>query len=470
MKLTPFGAVGEVTGSCTLVETSKAKLLVDLGLHQGGREEYQRNLKPLPFKPAELHGVLLTHAHIDHIGRMPLLPMNGYRGSIFATEATCELGVIMLSDSARLQESDAERINRRNEQEGKPLIKPLYTSADAEQVFGLFKPVHYGQSVEVAPGIRARWFDAGHMLGSGSVELTIEDKGQTRVVVFSGDIGHKGSAILRDPEPPPAADLVVLESTYGDRDHKPMSETIAQFTEIVKEAVWDKERVIVPAFAVGRAQQLIYHLHEMRHREQIPVFPVYVDSPMASKAFVVYKRHKELYDADARRLDQPGHGVFDLEGLQIIENAADSKALNGSFGCSVIVAPSGMCTGGRILHHLKHNLWRKGVHVLIVGFQAQGSIGRRLVEGADEVRVMGATVVVRAQVHTLNGFSAHAGQGELLDWASSVKGTGRAGGTPPRFVLNHGEDKPRGTLAELLRSRFKTSVATPGWGETVELL
>jgi len=466
MKLTPYGAVGEVTGSCTLIETAQARLLVDFGLHQGGREEYQRNLRPLPFRPVELSGVILTHAHIDHIGRMPLLPINGYRGPIFATEATCELGVIMLRDSARLQESDAVRLNRRLEQDGKPPIKPLYTSEDAERVLGLFRPVRYGQSVEVAPGIRARWFDAGHMLGSGSVELTIEDGGQTRVVVMSGDIGHKGSAILRDPEPPPAADLVVLESTYGDRDHRTMGETVAQFTDIVKEAVWDKERVIVPAFAVGRCQQLIYHLHEMRHRERIPVFPVYVDSPMAAKAFEVYKRHKELYDAEARGLDSPGHGVFDLEGLTIVESAMESKELNGSFGCSVIIAPSGMCTGGRILHHLKHNLWRKGVHVLIVGFQAQNSIGRRLVEGADQVRIMGTTVVVRAKVQTLNGFSAHAGQGELLDWASAVKGTR---GTPPRFVLNHGEDKPRAVLAEKLRERFKTPVATPAWGESVEL-
>lgn len=466
MNLSFYGASGEVTGSCYLLETDRARVLIDFGMHQGGREEYQRNFRALPFSVSALTSVVLTHAHIDHIGRLPLLPKLGYSGPVFATEATCELGVIMLRDSAKLQEADAYRITQRNAMEGKPPVSPLYTIDDAERVLTMMKPVNYGNPVEVAPGVRVRWFDAGHMLGSASLEITIQEKGRTVVLVMSGDIGHKGSAILRDPEAPPNADVVVLESTYGDRDHRSMSETIAQFNGIVKEAIWDKEKVIVPAFAVGRAQQLIYHLHELRHTERVPEFPVYVDSPMASKAFQVYLRHKELYDKESLTFDKPGHGVFDLEGLQIIESADDSRKLNGMFGAGVIISPSGMCTGGRILHHLKHNLWRKGVHILIVGFQAANTVGRRLVEGAETVRLLGATVVVRAKIHTLNGFSAHAGQSELLEWSGAVKPTGAKS---PRFILTHGEDKPRAALAEKIKARFAVDADKPMWGDSIAI-
>lgn len=466
MNLTFYGAAGEVTGSCYLLQTDRARVLIDFGLHQGGREEYQRNFHALPFPGSSLDAVLLTHAHIDHVGRMPLLPGMGYSGPIYATAATCDLAVIMLRDSARLQVSDAERLNRRLEFEGRPLISPLYTVDDAERVLGFFKPVQYGNTIEVAPGVRARWFDAGHMLGSASIELTIEEKGKTTVLVMSGDIGHKGSAILRDPQAPPKADVIVMESTYGDRDHRSMDETVSEFTGIIKEAIWDKEKVIVPAFAVGRCQQLIYHLHKMRHTERVPSFPVYVDSPMAAKAFQVYREHQELYDQEAVAAGKPGHGIFDLEGLEIIESADESRRLNGSFGAGVIIAPSGMCTGGRILHHLKHNLWRKGVHILIVGFQAGNSIGRRLVDGADSVRIMGTTVIVRAKVHTLNGFSAHGGRTELLDWAGAVRG---ASGRPPRFILTHGEDLPRKALAGAISERFGAQARLPKWGDSLDL-
>jgi metallo-beta-lactamase family protein len=466
MNLTFYGAAGEVTGSCYLLQTDRARVLIDFGMHQGGREEYQRNFHPLPFPGSSLNCVLLTHAHIDHVGRMPLLPGMAFGGPIYATEATCDLAGIMLRDSARLQVSDAERINRRLAQEGRPAISPLYTVEDAERVLTLFKPVRYGNSVDVAPGVRARWFDAGHMLGSASIEITVTEKGKTTVLVMSGDIGHKGSAILRDPQAPPRADHIVMESTYGDRDHRSMDETVDQFTSLVKEAVWDKEKVIVPAFAVGRCQQLIYHLHKMRHTERVPVFPVYVDSPMAAKAFQVYRQHQELYDQEATSATRPGHGIFDLEGLEIIESSDESRRLNGSFGAGVIIAPSGMCTGGRILHHLKHNLWRKGVHILIVGFQAANTIGRRLVEGADAVRIMGTTVVVRAKVHTLNGFSAHGGRSELLDWADAIKPAGNA---QPRFILTHGETTPRQALAKSIQDRFSTQAKLPKWGDVIEL-
>ncbi len=469
MRVHFYGAAGEVTGSCSLLATSSAKVLVDCGLHQGGREEYARNFRELPFDPRTLDAVLLTHAHIDHCGRLPLLVKRGFAGPIYATEATCDLAEIMLRDSAKLQEADAFRINARRALNGEPPIEPLYTGEDAEKVFPLLRPVKYGGTTEAAPGVKVRWFDAGHMLGSASLHVTVTEEDRTRVVVFSGDIGHHGSAILRDPTPPPDADLVVMESTYGDRDHRTMEATVEEFTGIIKEAVWDRERVIVPSFAVGRAQQLIYHLHEMIHTEQVPRFPVFVDSPMASKAFEVYKKHSDLYDSESQDFARrDGHGVLAMEGLRLVESAEESKRLNGMFGSSVVIAPSGMCTGGRILHHLRHNVWRKGVHIMIVGFQAANTVGRRLVDGADTIRIMGSTVVVRAKVHTLNGFSAHAGQSELLNWARAIR-PGPAG-KPPAFVLNHGEDVPRKVLAGRLGNELKVGVSMPAWGESLPIL
>ncbi|MEK6703740.1 MAG: MBL fold metallo-hydrolase [Planctomycetota bacterium] len=468
MQLSFFGAAGEVTGSCYLLETDRARIVVDFGMHQGGRDEWRRNLTFPPLRPESLNAVLVTHAHIDHIGRLPLLPKHGYTGPIYATEATRDFIPIMLNDSGRLQESDAARTNFRFAREGRPPIEPLYTEADAQLVPPLVKSVKQGNSVEVAPGIRARWFDAGHMLGSASIEVTVQEKGVTKVIVFSGDIGHKGTAILRDPEPPPAADIVILESTYGDRDHRPMPQTIEEFTGIIMKAVWDKERVLVPAFAVGRCQQLVYHLAELRRSNRVPAFPVFVDSPMAALAFEVYRKHVELYDAEAVALLDSGGTPLSMPDLKVISAAEDSKKLNSNFGCNIIVAPSGMCTGGRILHHLRHNVWRKGVHILIVGYQSHGSIGRQLVEGAETIRIMGDTVVVRAQVHTLNGFSGHAGQTELLSWATAVKGASPAK-TPPKFILTHGEDMPRETLANKLTGIFGATPNRPKWGDSIDL-
>ncbi len=468
MQLSFFGASGEVTGSCYLLETDRARILIDFGMHQGGRDEFKRNLTFPPIHPDRLTAVLITHAHIDHIGRLPLLPKHDYKGPIYATEATCDFIPIMLRDSGRLQESDAQRTNFRFAREGRPLIEPLYTQADAELVEPLVKPVKQGNSIDVAPGIRARWFDAGHMLGSASIEVTVEEKGVTKVIVFSGDIGHKDSAILRDPEPPPAADVIIMESTYGDRDHRAMPDTIEEFTGIIQKAVWDKERVLVPAFAVGRCQQLVYHLAQLRRTNRVPAFPVFVDSPMAALAFEVYRKHVELYDADAVKLLNSEGSPLALPDLKIIKDSQESKKLNANFGCNVIIAPSGMCTGGRIMHHLLHNVWRKGVHILIVGFQSQGSIGRQLVEGAETIRIMGNTVMVRAQVHTLNGFSAHAGQSELLSWATAVKGASPAR-TPPKFILTHGEDVPRRTLAGKLKGVFQSEPRMPMWGDKIDL-
>ncbi len=464
MKLTFFGAAGEVTGSCTLLETDRARVLVDFGLHQGGVTSEVRNHRIPPFDGPRLDAVLLTHAHVDHVGRLPLLPVTGFNGPIFATPPTCDFCPIMLGDSARVQESDVERNNRRRARQGKPPVQALYTEAEVDRVLPLLRPVPYETPREVAPGVTARWVDAGHMLGSASIELRVEEKGGTKTIVFSGDVGPHGAALLRDPTNLRHADLVVMESTYGDRNHQPLDATVAEFEEIIKQAVWSKERILIPAFAVGRSQQMIYYLGELARSGRVPKFPVYLDSPMAIKAMDLYKKYQSQMDAETLRLIGEGTNPLFIPDLHCTASSEESRQLNDMHGCFVVVAASGMCNGGRILHHLRHGLWRRDAHVVIAGFQAAGSLGRQIVDGASRVRINGEWIAVRAKVHTLGGFSAHAGQGELLDWARCF-----VDGGIPRFVLNHGEEKARGVLRGLIEVGMKAKVTSPEWGESVEL-
>ena len=464
MKLTFFGAAGEVTGSCTLLETGRARVLVDFGLHQGGVTSEVRNHRVPPFDGPRLDAVLLTHAHIDHIGRLPLLPGAGFRGPIYATAATCDFCPIMLEDSARVQESDVERNNRRRARQGKPPVLALYTDREVASVMPLLRPVPYDQEREVAPGVRAKWVDAGHMLGSASIQLAVEDNGGTKVVVFSGDVGPTGAALLRDPTKLRHADAVVMESTYGDRNHQPLDATVTEFEGIVREAVWAKERILIPAFAVGRSQQMIYYLGELERSGRVPRFPVYLDSPMAIKAMDLYKKYQSQMDPETLKMIGEGTNPLFIPDLICTATGEESKKLNDMAGCFVVIAASGMCNGGRILHHLRHGLWRRDAHVVIAGFQAQGSLGRQLVDGASHVRINGERIAVRAKVHTLGGFSAHAGQGDLLAWAKNF-----VDGGIPRFILNHGEEKARAVLRGLIEVGMKARVTSPEWGESVEL-
>ncbi|QOI99674.1 MAG: MBL fold metallo-hydrolase [Phycisphaeraceae bacterium] len=466
MKMTFFGAAGEVTGSCALLETGAARVLIDCGMHQGGRDEEARNRVPLPVRARELDAVLITHAHIDHIGRTPLLPGLGFKGPIYATDATCRLAPIMLRDSAKLAEIDASRDSVRNARRGLGPVLPLYTAEEVERVLPMFRPVVYGEARVVAPGVTARWIDAGHMIGSASIELTVDAAPRPRTIVFSGDIGHLGTALLNDPTVPPHADVVVMESTYGDRDHRSMDDTLAEFTDIIKEAVWEKQKVIIPAFAVGRSQQLIYHLGEIVETGRVPRFPFYLDSPMAADAVEVYREFAHLLDPATLARLRSGALEQSLTDLRILRSGDESRALNEAPGPMVIIAPSGMCTGGRVLHHLRHNLWKHGVHVVIVGFQGKGSLGRALVEKAPSVRIMRERIVVRAKVSTLGGFSAHAGKAELLAWASAVHGIDRK---HPRFILTHGEDTPRASLARSLENLTGRPTLVPGFAETIDL-
>jgi metallo-beta-lactamase family protein len=463
MRIALCGAAGEVTGSGYLVQTAKARVLVDFGMFQGHGATEARNRDLGPVEPLALDAIVITHAHLDHTGRLPLLTSRGFRGQIHATPATVDLTRLILEDSARIQEADAARQSRRLLRAGKRIVTPLYGPAEVEALDPLLVPLPYEERREIAEGITVRLVDAGHILGSASVEMTVSEGGRNRVIVFSGDIGLKGCPIVRDPTPLDHADLVFLESTYGDRNHRSQDETLEEFHAILARAFLEGEKVLIPAFAVGRVQEILYRLAEMVSAGRLPEFPVHLDSPMAIRATRLYAKHCELFDEDARALVRRGPLFGALRELRFTESAAESRALNDSWEMGVIIAGSGMCDGGRIVHHLRHNLWRRNVAVLIVGFQTQGSLGRRLVEGAREVRIFGEKIVVRAAIHTLGGFSAHAGQAELVEWA------GHLAASRPRFVLTHGEPRARDGLHAALQSRLGRESECPERGAVIAL-
>jgi metallo-beta-lactamase family protein len=463
MRISLCGAAGEVTGSGYLVETKTATVLVDLGMFQGHGATFEKNRDLGPVRPERLDAVILTHAHLDHCGRLPLLARHGSRAAIHATPATADFAGLILRDSAFLQRQDADRLTRRRQRQGRPPAEALYDAEDVDRLLPRFAALPYGERREVADGVSARLVDSGHILGSASVELFVREGGATRTVVFSGDLGPKGMPFLRDPQPPEGADLVFLESTYGDRDHKPLGPTLDEFLAILKDAAGAREKVLIPSFAIGRTQQILYHIAGFVREGKLPVFPVVVDSPMAIEAIRLYRRHQDLFDDEATALAKAHRMSLDLPRLELTETAEESMRLNNLRDAAVILAGSGMCDGGRIVHHLKHNLWRKNVHVVIVGYQSEGTLGSRLVHGAKAVTIHGEEVVVHAEIHTLGGFSAHAGRSELIEWF------GHQAAGKPRAVLTHGEDAPREALAGALRERFGVAVETPGPGAVVTL-
>jgi metallo-beta-lactamase family protein len=464
MKITLHGAAGgEVTGSAYLVQTKEANVLVDLGLFQGSKKTENYNSLPKAGAFDRLDAVILTHAHLDHTGRLPLLTRAGYQGPVYATPATIDLAGLILADSAHLQQADVERQNRKRQRQGESLLDPLYVQADVDKLRPLYRPLPYNEPAPVAPGISIRAVEAGHMLGSVSLEATVEENGTKRVVVFSGDLGPRGAPLHRDPVPFQRADIVFMESTYGDRDHRSLQETAIETREVIKKAVEASGKILVPVFAIGRTQLLLYLLAGAFQRGTLPRFPIYIDSPMAIKATKIYGKHNELFDEEALAMMGSGELRDNLESVSFCPSAEDSRALNDVPGPCLIMAGAGMCTGGRILHHFRHNLSRPQTTVLIVGYQGHGSLGRMLVDGKESVTIFGEKIPVRASVHTFGGLSGHAGQSDLLRWFDSLARS------RPRVFLTHGEERGRQPLGRLIKERYQLDVGFPALRETIEV-
>lgn len=459
MELQFLGATREVTGSCHLVRTQNQMILVDCGLYQGGPDSEARNFEPFPFDPKNIDAVVLTHAHIDHSGRLPLLVQRGFSGPIYTHQAGKELTRILLKDSAFLAEKDAEWENRKRERQHRPPISPLYTSADVIPTLQQMHGMQYGEVREILPGIRLCFQDAGHILGASEVELWLSESGATRKLVFSGDLGHRLSPISPPPSPIQEADLVVMEATYGDRNHRDWTSTWQELDDIFTQGNDRRGNVLIPAFAVGRTQQLLY-LFAHKHREwQLQRWLLALDSPMAIETTRLYSRYAAL-------LSPPGHTLtgqdFNPPGLRLCQTTMQSMKLNRLTGGAIIIAGSGMCNGGRIRHHLKHNVWRRDCQVVIVGYQAKGTLGHALVSGAKQITLWGETVKVAARIHTVGGLSAHADQSGLLAWYGNFK-------TQPHLALVHGEEEPLRILADTLADHART-VSRPRYGDRLDLV
>jgi len=461
LKISFHGADRSVTGSCHLLECAGKRVLIDCGLYQGEHELGEDNAAPFGFDAAAIDYVLLTHAHLDHCGRLPLLVRRGFRGEIITTAATRELARVVMLDSAHLQEEEAKYQSRKTARRGsEEALQPLYTTLDALNCLDYFgRTAAYDQPMELAPGVRATFLDAGHILGSASIYLQLEEAGRSRSVAFSGDLGNSGRPLLRDPVAPPKADAVVMETTYGDRLHKPLQPSVEEFYQAIEDTFRRGGNVIIPTFALERAQELLYYLREAVEIGRLSKsMQVFLDSPMAISATEIFRHHPECFDSEAFAKFGHGRDPFMLPGLHFTRETADSMDLNRISGGAVILAGSGMATGGRIRHHLKHNLWRQNSSVIFVGFAAKGTLARQIIDGAKTVHLFGEEIPVRARIHTINGFSAHADRDELLAWHQRV-------GAAQTFLV-HGEEEVMQQFGTLLKN---TQVEMPSLGQFFEL-
>ncbi len=462
MKIRFLGAARQVTGSCFLLTIDGRRFLVDCGMKQGEAASDNTNRSPFQFNPAEIEYLFLTHAHIDHSGLVPKLVKDGFRGTIVTTTATADLIAIMLLDSAHIQEKDAEWMTKKSFRKGKDQVfEPLYTEEDVKAALNFLKPVMYGDTNDLGDGIRYTFVDAGHILGSGTFELWYPKNGGVKKIVFSGDVGKKGNLIIEDPEYTEVADYVVMESTYGNRLHKSLDASIEELTSAIKATFSRGGNVLMPTFAVGRTQEVIYILNGLVRDGKLPPVDVYVDSPLAEEATKVYLSHREYFDEEAKQLFQIEHKGNAVR-LHFTKTLAESQAINRITSGIIIMAGSGMCEGGRIAHHLKHNLWRPECTILFTGFQAQGTLGRRIVDGAKKVHVLGEEIAVGALVCTIGGFSAHADQKELLEWIGSFT-------SKPEVFIVHGEESTALQFEALVRQKFGLVTHVPHKGEEFDI-
>ena len=460
MKIKCMGAARTVTGSCFILETGKSRFAIDCGMHQGNAEIEKRNWDLSEYRPEEIDFILITHAHIDHSGLLPRMVRNGFQGRIYATPPTLDLLEIMLLDSAHIQEMEAQWKNRKRLRFGGSGMEPLYTQKNASDTFPLFQAVDYKAPFEPAPGVRVVFRDAGHILGSSFLEVWIDEGGDRRKIVFSGDIGRSSQLLVEDPSVVEKADILFLESTYGSRDHKDETESLNELAEAVSYSYGRGEKVVIPAFAVERTQEVIYSLYLLSKQGKLPPdMPVFVDSPLAIKATEIFRSHPEYFDRETRALLREGEDPLSLPQLRFTLSTQESMAINELRGAAVIISASGMAHAGRIKHHLRHNLWREGAGIVFVGFQAEGTTGRRIVDGAKRVRIFNEDIAVKAKVYTINGFSAHAGRSQLLEWVGSFRSPGM------QVLLVHGEYSAQQSLAAALKKRFGFPVHIPDYLE-----
>ena len=454
-----YGATEEVTGSLYVLRTARHTVLLECGLIQGGRSEEKRNGDPFPVAIDEIDAVVISHAHIDHSGRLPLLINRGYQGPIYTQHASKALLEIMLPDSGYLNEKDVEWENKRRRKSGKPLLEPLYTRDDAETSLTQIDSIDYEQPTQILPGLKLTFHDAGHILGSSIVELTSIENGEERTLVFSGDLGYRDAPVMDPPKRLTKADAVVMESTYGDRLHRDFEATVDELTELFDIARANQGNILIPAFTVGRTQDLLYLMSQHEQEWGLDKWNIFVDSPMGIEATNTYARYRNLYGA---QLFKPGSDLPNLPNIFMTRSTEESMTLNTIKSGAIIIAGSGMCTGGRIHHHLKNNIWRPECHLVIVGYQAHGTLGRRIVDGTEKIRLWGEYYPVRANVHTIGGLSAHADQADLLDWYAAFDGR------PPVYLV-HGEQRSQEPLAAKLREELQAPVTIARHGQQAQI-
>jgi metallo-beta-lactamase family protein len=465
IKLRFFGAAENVTGSCYLVESNGTRVLVDCGLYQE-RDLTQRNWDAFPVPPNTIDAVVLTHAHLDHSGRIPKLVKEGFKGPVYATPATADIAKIVMLDAAHIQEEDVKYKLKRHQREGRTSpfpYEPLYTTEDAQAACERFRPSPYEKEVPIADGMTVSFFESGHIFGSSCVKLKIRQNGESRTILFSGDVGRWDLPIIRDPANIGAADYVLIESTYGDRDHKAVASIPDELARVINETIERGGNIVIPSFAIERTQELLYHLSNLLNENRIPLIPAYVDSPMAVRVTEVFKKHPELFDDETNEMIRNGKHPCDFAGLQMSRTADESKAINELKKSALIIAGSGMCTGGRIKHHLKNNITHPKNTILFVGYQAVGTLGRIILDGKEEIRIHGKSWKVKAQIERIEGFSAHADRNELIRWIDTVTGS------PKKVFVVHGETNAAHALAEKISAEKGWPVHVPAYDEEILL-